>query len=223
MTGFLAVPDGPGPHPGVLVMHSALGLGDLVRRRAGDLAALGYVALAPDMYGVGRELSREESGPHFLALQNDPAELRVRVRAAFDALAVRDDVDAARIGAIGYCFGGQCALELARTGAQVQAVVSFHGLLRTSSPAQPGAVRAEVLSISGALDPYIPAADVADFQQEMTAAGVRWQTTVYSEGRHAFTDPATGDIPGTGYDPVLDRLSWAQAVAFLDATVLSVA
>jgi dienelactone hydrolase len=219
MTGQLARPSGAGPHPGVLVMHSALGLGEQVRDRARDLADLGYVALATDVYGVGGELSREDAGPHFLGLQNDPVELRTRLRAGYDALAALPDVDTARIAAIGYCFGGQCALELARSGAPVAAVVSFHGLLRTGDPAVPGVVRATVLSLSGAQDPYVPAEDVAQFQQEMTDAGVDWQVTVYGKGQHSFTDPQTRGVPGAAYDPVLDRLSWEQAVAFLDAAL----
>ncbi len=150
LRGLMAVPLGKGPFPAVLVMHSALGLGDQVRRRARDLAELGYVALATDVYGVGGqersdpgsgkggELSRADGGPRFLALQEDPVELRARVRAGFDAVASLPDVDAGRIGAIGYCFGGQCVLELARSGAPVAAVVSFHGLLRTRHPAEEG-------------------------------------------------------------------------------------
>ena len=201
-------------------MHSALGPCELARRRATDLAALGYLAVATDMYGQGRGLSKEESGRHFLDLINDPARLRARVVATFDAVRTLGDVDGTRVGAIGFCFGGQCALELARSGASVRSVVSFHGLLRTTAPAEPGLVTAKLLSISGAKDPYVPAEDVHTFQQEMTDAGADWQVTVYGEGAHSFTSPdiADADVPGTGYDPLLDQLSWAQATTFLAAT-----
>jgi dienelactone hydrolase len=222
LTGQIARPSGAGPHPGVLVMHSALGLDDLVCRRARDLAALGYVALATDMYGVGQErISKEGCGPLFLALQESPDLLRSRAIAGFDRLRALPEVDAARVSAIGFCFGGQCALELARNGADLRSVVSFHGLLRTAMPAQRGAVKATVLTMSGARDPYVPAEDVAAFRGEMTNAAADWQVTVYGQGLHAFTEPdiAKQDVPGTEYDPFLDRLSWAQATAFLAATV----
>jgi dienelactone hydrolase len=190
-------------------MHSALGIGELECRRAGDLAASGYVALATDMYGAGRQLTKEESGSYFLELLQNPD---------------LDEVDSARVSAIGFCFGGQCALELARSGAEVCAVVSFHGLLRTASAAQRGAVTAKVLSITGVKDPYVPAEDVAAFQREMTDAGVDWQVTVYGQGLHAFTMPdiARQGVAGTAYDPLLDHLSWAQATTFLAATLRAV-
>ena len=224
LTGQIATPSGHGPHPCVLVMHSALGLDDLVCRRARDLAARGYVALATDMYGVGpKPMSKEECGPPFLALQESPDLLRSRVAAGFDAVRVLPEVDPPRISAIGFCFDGQCALELARTGAEVRSVVSFHGMLRTAKPAQPGVVQARVLTISGAKDPYVPADDVAAFREEMTNAEADWQVTVHGQGLHAFSMPDIDkhDVPGTAYDPFLDRLSWEQAIAFHAATLES--
>lgn len=220
LLGQIARPAEPGPHPAVLVMHSALGLGDVERSRAEDLAELGYLAVATDMYGEGRRLSKEESGERFVELVANPDLLRARVTAAFDAVCALPDVDSARVGAIGFCFGGQCALELARSGVPVCSAVSLHGLLRTATPARLGAVSAKVLSISGAKDPYVPAEDVQAFQQEMTDAGAHWQVTVYGEGLHAFTSPdiAGAGVPGTAYDPLLDQLSWAQTTAFLAAT-----
>lgn len=226
LCGRLAIPSGDGPHPGVLVMHNAHGLGEQVRRRALLLAEAGYAALATDMYGGGRHFaSPEETGPHFLALQDDPKRLHARIAAGYEALRRLPGVDADRIGAIGFCFGGQCVLELARRGAEVKSVVSFHGLLRTDTPARPGEVSAKVLAITGARDPFVPMADVQAFQSEMTAAGVDWQMTVYGEGWHAFTDPDTEVFApgrGTRYDPLLDRLSWAQTMAYLDATLRGV-
>ena len=139
LTGQIATPSGEGPHPAALVMHSALGIDDLVCRRARDLAAQGYVALATDMYGVGRKkLSRQEYGELFLALREDPDLLRARVTACFDAIRAMPEVDSARVCALGFCFGGQCVLKLARSGAAVRSVVSFHGLLKTDKPAQRG-------------------------------------------------------------------------------------
>lgn len=220
MTGLLALPDRPGPHPGVLVMHSALGIDDDTCRRACDLAALGYVALAADMYGLGPGLAREQVGQPFLELQANPELVRARTIATYDAVCAVPEVDARRVAAIGYCFGGQCALELVRSGADVWAAVSFHGLLRTAMPARRG-VSAKVLSITGAKDPNIPAADLEAFQREMTDAGADWHVTVYGEGEHGFAMSNIGahEVGGAAYDPVLDGLSWNQAIAFLAATL----
>jgi dienelactone hydrolase len=222
LTGQIARPPGSGPHPAVLVMHSALGLDEHMCRRARDLAALGYVALAADMYGVGQKtLKREETGPLLRPLLEDADLLRARVAATLDAVRSLPEVDGSRLAAIGFCFGGQCVLELARSGAEVRSVVSFHGLLKTIRPARRGDVAAKVLMITGAKDPYAPAEDVAAFRDEMTEANADWQMTVYGGGFHAFTVPNIDDanIPGTSYDPVLDSLSWAQATAFIEATL----
>jgi dienelactone hydrolase len=204
-------------------MHDARGLGALVSRRARDLAAVGYVALATDMYGGGKRFENAlDAGEPFAALQAEPERLRGRVLAGFEALRAQPRVDGSRIGAVGFCFGGQCVLELARSGADAKAVVSFHGLLTTRLPAQRGAVRARVLVLTGAQDPYAPSEHVEAFQKEMAAAGADWQLTVYGGGWHAFTDPSAvemANVPGVRYDPLLDRLSWAQATAFLDAVV----
>jgi len=222
LNGQLAMPPGPGPHPGVLVMHDLLGQNELVRQRARELAAAGYAALATDMYGGARRFSVAEVQEVTAPLRADPARLRARVVAGFEAFRELPEVDASRIGAIGYCFGGQCVLELARSGAEARAVVSFHGLLKTDLPARPGEVKAKALVLAGALDPYAPPEDVRAFQAEMSAAGVDWHLTLYGEGWHAFTEEDARDIaevPGVRYDPLLDRLSWAQATAFLDAVV----
>jgi dienelactone hydrolase len=223
LRGELAVPAGPGPHPGLLVMHDAHGLGSHVRQRCRELAASGYVAFASDMYGGGQRFANaRDAGKLFAALQDKPEQLRERVLAGFKVLKAQPQTDTGRIGALGYCFGGQCVLELARSGADVRAVVSFHGLLRAKIPAEPGVVKSKVLALTGMLDPYAPAADVETFQKEMTAAGVDWQLTVYGQGWHAFTDPAAAEmsnVPGVKYDPLLSKLSWDQARSFLDALV----
>jgi len=222
LKGQIARPAGPGPHPAVLVMHHAIGMGENELHRTRKLAEAGYVALATDMYGIGAEPAGPDVyGPLFADLKAAPDLLRGRVLAGFDALRALPEVDAARIGAIGFCFGGQCVLELARTGAPVASVVSFHGLLSTDAPARKGAVRAKVLVITGALDPYAPREHVADFEKEMAAAEADYHLTIYGQGLHAWTDPTVpaDDIPGVRYDAVLDRLSWSQATAFLDETL----
>ena len=223
LEGQLALPAGPGPHPAVLVMHNAHGLGPHTRERTRMMAEAGYVALATDMYGDGRYLTESaDIGASFAPLQAEPGKLRSRVLAGFEALRAHPKVDKNRVGAIGYCFGGQCVLELARSGADAKGVVSFHGLLTTAQPAKHGEVRAKVLVLAGAKDPWAPPQHIESLKTEMTEAGADWQLTVYGEGYHAFTDPHGAEIagqPGIVYDPLLEKLSWAQMMAFLDATV----
>jgi dienelactone hydrolase len=125
------------------------------------------------------------------------------------------------IAAIGFCFGGQCVLELARSGADVKAVVSFHGLLSTSMPATPGAIQGQVAIYTGAKDPYAPAEHVTALQQELTAAGARFQVMVFSEACHAFTDPNAAALgrEGIAYDLIADHVSWAGTIALLETTI----
>jgi dienelactone hydrolase len=223
LVGRLAMPSGPGPHPAVMVMHDARGQGTMVRQRALELAEAGYVALVTDMYGNGFYSDvPEEGGAYMVALEHAPETLRARVLRNLETLKAQPGVDAGRIGAIGYCFGGQCVLELARSGADVRSVVSFHGLLTTKLPARPGAVRAKIVVLTGALDPYAPLEHVQGFQDEMTAAGADYHVTIYGTALHQFTDPSASGmttVPGVKYDPLLSRLSWAQATAMLDATL----
>jgi dienelactone hydrolase len=200
-----------------MVMHNAHGLGPQVRDAALKLAQQGYLALATDMYGGGTfhenpSAAGESLGP----LWKNPQLLRSRVVAWFDWLQARPEVAPDRIAAIGYCFGGQCVLELARSGADVKAVVSFHGILTTSMPAQAGAVRAQVAVYTGAEDPYAPRKHVDDFQDEMQSAGVRWQITSFGRCYHAFTDAnIRANLPGLAYDPIATEVSWAGTLALL--------
>jgi dienelactone hydrolase len=219
MLGELAAPDGPGPFPGVLVMPDARGLGKLAKDAAKRLAALGYVALATDPYGgalfaVGKQVAQ---------FHEKPSLLRSRSLPAYEILKAQPKVDPNRIAAIGYCFGGQTALELARCGTDLRCVVSFHGVLTTHSPAERGAVKGEILAITGLHDPYAPHAHVEAFRAEMVAAEARWQLTIYGNGWHQFTDP-DGErdmprVPGLRYDPLLDKLSWSATLALLEATL----
>lgn len=222
LVGRIALPEGPGPHPGVLVMANAMGLGKQARESARRLAALGYVAIATDMYGDGAWFETSaDAGEKAAPLFRDAELLRRRVVAWHDALAARPDVDAARTAAIGYCFGGKCVLELARTGAEVRAVVSYHGILSTASPAAPGSVKAQVTVYTGSNDHYVPKEQVEDFRAEMVAAGAEWHIMEFGNATHSFTDPNVREIPVAGlvYDPLADAVSWAGTVALLDAVV----
>ena len=219
LLGEVARPKGAGPFPAVLVMASAYGLGEQVRRSARALAARGWIGLCTDMYGDGAYFADPSgAGPDFSALMANPQLLRQRVVAWFEAAQVLPGVDPGRVAAIGYCFGGRCVLELARSGADVRAAVSYHGILNTHAPAAPGAIRGEVAAYCGALDPFAPLADIAALAAELTAAGARHQITTFSHVAHSFTDPdaARHSRPGIAYDAQAHRVSWAGTLALLE-------
>jgi dienelactone hydrolase len=200
-----------GKRPGVLVCHDVFGLGSDPRRRAKMLAELGYVALAIDMYGNGKEPKDIQEGMGLLmALVNNRAELRGRVNAALDALRQRPEVDGGKVAAIGYCFGGTVVLELARSGADVKGVVSFHGGLNTPTPADAKNIKAQVLVCHGRADPLVPPAEVDAFVNEMNESGCDWELIQYGKVLHAFTNPANDGKanPNAKYDAKADRHSW---------------
>jgi dienelactone hydrolase len=203
----------------VLVFHGGAGLGEHERRRACMLAELGYVAMAPDLFGE-TFASRERGMAVILGLVTDPPALRSRLFDALSFLRSVPGVDASRIAAIGFCFGGLAALELARSGADVRAVVSFHGGLTARAPAAPGGVKADILVCTGALDPFVPREDRSAFEDEMTRAGASWQLEVYSNALHGFTERGTSDgdsrRPGTQYDEAADRRSWRSMRGLLE-------
>ena len=216
--GFLAYDDAAkGKRPGVVVVHEWMGLGDYAKGRATKLAELGYVAFAADIYGKGiRAKDAKEAGALAGKYKGDLPLLRSRAKAAFDTLAKNGRVDTAKIFAIGYCFGGTTALELARSGAPLAGTVSFHGGLATKDPADAKNIKGPVLVLHGAADPYVPPAEVAAFQKEMDDAKVDWQMVSYSGAVHAFTNPAAGNDPskGAAYDARADRRSWEAMKAF---------
>lgn len=200
----------------VLVVHEADGVGQNVRRRCAMLAALGYTAAAADMHGSGRVLAADEIAPALERFKNDAGLIRGRIGAAFAALAAET---ALPVAAIGYCFGGYAVLELARSGAQTVAVASFHGLLSSSAPASAGTIRTPIFVATGDLDPLVPPADVLAFEEEMRGAGANWHVLAHGRALHSFTNPGVDalDDPRMAYDPMADAISWAAALAFLDA------
>jgi dienelactone hydrolase len=218
LEGYLAYDDAvTGRRPGVLVVHQWMGLTENERMRARMLASMGYVALACDVYGQGvRPQNRGEAQAEAGKYYGDRALFRGRLQAGLAELAAHELVDPARCAAIGYCFGGGGVLELARDGADVAGVVSFHGSLDTPLPAQEGEVRAKVLVCHGAVDPYVPMAQVEGFVQEMEAAGVDYQLVMYADAVHAFTQKEAGDDPSTGaaYQAAADRRSWEHLRVF---------
>lgn len=220
LRGYLAFSDMGGRRPGVLVFHEGLGLGEFAMERARRLAGHGYVALAADMFGDRKQAADLEQAMTLIGgLRANPARLRARARAALAALTALPEVDATRCAAIGFCFGGTVALELARDGADLKAAVSFHGVLSTAQPAAAGAVRASVLVLTGADDPLAPPEQVAAFENEMRAGKVvDWQVTSYGNVLHGFTNPsADGSIMSSAlYDAQADRRSWAAMQGLFD-------
>jgi dienelactone hydrolase len=218
--GYLAYDEShAGKRPGILVVHEAFGLGKHVMDRAKMLADLGYVALAADLYGDRkRGETLKEIGPLMNPLRENRPALRVRARAALDALAGLSTVDTSRMAAIGYCFGGTTVLELARNGAPVKGVVSFHGNLTAPLPAEKGKVSASVLVCNGADDPSIPPDQVVAFEEEMRQAGADWQVINYGGTVHSFTNPAADSslLPYTLYNESADKRSWIAMRAFFD-------
>jgi len=223
LEGFLAYDDAAGEakRPGVIVVHEWKGPGPYVEERAKQLAALGYVAFAVDMYGKGvRPESHEEAGKLAGIYKNDRNLMRARVNAGLDVLKEHPFVDASKIAAIGYCFGGTTVLELARGGADVKLVASFHGSLGTPSPAAAGNVKAKVLIFHGADDKFVPGEEVAALEKEMKDANVDYVLESYPGAVHSFTVKSAGNDPSKGmaYDAEADRKSWqALEAALADA------
>ena len=219
LKGYLAYDDAvSGKRPGVLVVHEWWGLNDYARMRAEKVAALGYVAFAADIYGGGKITQEAQEAGHLAGVfLQDRALLRERARVALEFLRKHDRTDPARVAAIGYCFGGTTVLELARANADVRGVVSFHGGLKTPDPAANRPVAPSVLVLHGADDPFIPAADVAAFQEEVRAAKADWQMILLGGARHSFTNPdARGALKGALYDERADRRSWEYMKLFLE-------
>jgi dienelactone hydrolase len=206
-----------GKRPGVLVVHEWWGLNDYAKRRADMLAQLGYVAFAADMYGDGfNTTSPEEAGKRSSECRTNRPFGRERLAAALDVLRKHELCDSKRIAAIGYCFGGTCVLELARGGADIAGVVSFHGGLSTPNPADAKNIKCKVLVCHGGNDTFESPEEIAAFQKEMRDANVDWQMNIYGGALHSFTNPDADKfgIPGVGYNERADKRSWQAIKAF---------
>jgi dienelactone hydrolase len=207
-----------GPRPGVLVVHEWWGLNDYAKRRARDLAALGYSALAVDMYGDGKTASHPDDAKAFMnAALADPAKAKSRFQAGLDLLRTQPQTDPARLAAIGYCFGGKVVLDMARQGVPLAAVVSFHGALVTATPATPGSVTARVLVEHGGADSFITAEQIAAFKAEMDQAGAVYRFVELPGAKHGFSNPDADAHKGhgldLGYQKEADERSWADMQA----------
>ncbi len=205
------------PRPAVIVCHAWGGRDEFSCARAEDLAALGYVGFALDAYGKGvRGGSVEENQALMSPLLEDRALLRRRLAAAVACVRAQPEVDSSRVAAIGYCFGGLCVLDLARDGADLRGVVSFHGLLSAPESPANADIAAKVLVLHGHDDPMVPPDQVLAFEQEMTAAGVDWQVHAYGHTVHAFTNPEANDPKlGAAFNAAANRRSWTAMKDFL--------
>lgn len=221
LKGYLAYDDSiTGKRPGILVVHEWWGHNEYARRRARMLAELGYTALALDMYGDGKTFGHpDDAGKFAAAVRSNMPEAEARFRAALDRLRGHKSVDAGYIAAIGYCFGGGIVLEMARRGLDLDGVVSFHGSLGTAEPASKGSIKARILVLNGADDPFATSEKISAFKSEMEQAGADYRFINYPGAVHAFTNPAADDfgkrfgIP-TAYNAEADKQSWAEMQRF---------
>lgn len=203
--------------PGVLVVHDWMGIGEFSKQKAEQLAELGYVAFAADIYGVGnRPENSDEAAKISDEFKKNRKKLRARVQAALKVLQDEEMVQDDKIAAIGYCFGGTTVLELARSGANVAGVVSFHGGLNSPTPEDAKQIKGKVLVLHGADDPMVPAEEVAAFQKEMHEAKVDWQLVSYGNAVHCFTypDAAKYGLEGAAYHALADKRSWKAMKVF---------
>jgi dienelactone hydrolase len=220
LSGLMAWDDATkGKRPGVLVVHEWWGHNEHARNQAKRLAEAGYVAFALDLYGKGKVATHPKEAEAFMTeATKDPAVLAARFNAALDQLKRDPHVDRGRIAAIGYCFGGSVVLDQARTGADLAAVVSFHGALATKTQAKKGKVKARVLVLTGAADPMVPHQQVEAFRREMTAAGAKFQVVSYPGAKHSFTNPDAGKagMDALAYNEEADKRSWTAMLELLE-------
>lgn len=213
-TGLIARPDVK-LRAAVVVFPTIMNATPSVIAKAEDLAANGYLAVVADFYGKTPE-SMDQSREFAMDLRFTPQSYRQRLRAGLKALASLPEAAGLPIGAIGFCMGGQAALELARDGAPLFVAASFHGLLNTDQPAESGAVSARILVCHGDADPMVPREQVMRFWEEMDAAGADWHFHSYAGVKHGFTNPGPTTNPATAYDASADRQSWAAMYALFD-------
>jgi dienelactone hydrolase len=216
LEAYIAFPATEVKRPAVLVSHAWAGRSEFECDKADKLAALGYVGIAIDNYGKGiLGKDNAENSALMAPLLQDRARLRRRLQAAIAAATTIDTVDISRMAAIGFCFGGLCVLDMARSGADLRGVVSFHGLFNAPGIAN-APIKAKVLALHGHNDPMAPPEKVLELEQELTTAGVDWQIQVFGHTTHAFTNPAAND-PKSGmvYNPVTAQRAWQSMQNFL--------
>lgn len=221
LEGFVAYDDNNHQkRPAILIVHDWSGRNELTKKRAQDLAELGYVGFAIDMFGKGISGNTKEEKQALVApFFKDRNKLKQRMLAAFNTAKTLPNVDQNQIGVMGYCFGGTCALDLARSGADLKAAISLHGGLAAPEKLEQPKIKAKILVLHGFDDPMVTPDQVMLLGEEMTHAKVDWQVVIYGNAMHAFTNPLAND-PGFGtlYDKKADTRSWIEVVQFLKET-----
>jgi dienelactone hydrolase len=221
--GYLTRPEPlTGKRPGVLVCHDAGGLREHAKDRARKLTELGYIAFAMDLFGEA-SAGTEQAKARIASLSGDLPTFRGRMNAALELLKSQPDVDATRVAAIGFCFGGQAVLELARSGAELACVVGFHSALNTTAPEDAKNIKCKVMVCLGAKDPIVPAEQRAAFVDEMVKGGVDWQMLLYGQAVHAFTDKAADSygVWALAYHEPTDNRSWHAMLSLFGETMAS--
>ena len=223
LKGFLAYDDSAaGKRPGVLVVHEWWGLDDYAKKRAKMLAELGYVAFCPDMYGDGKVVDHpKEAGKMAQTVRMNVQAWRARAQAGLKVLQSQENVDGEKLAAIGYCFGGSTALQLAYSGAPLKAVATFHAALPTPTTEEAKNIKARMLVCHGADDAFIPEKAIADFKAALDTAGAKYQFESYPGAVHSFTVPDADKrgLKGMGYNEAADKKSWEQMEALFKETL----
>jgi len=216
LRGYFAPGSGGGKRPGVLIVHAWLGLTESIRNRADRIALMGYSAFACDVFGKPTDIA---GGPFPMInpyLENRKL-FRGRIRSGLDVLSGQAEVDGSKLVAMGYCFGGQAALELARSGAPLRGVASFHGELDTPLPSGSGDIKGKVLIMTGDDDPVVPIPKIATFREEMRKAGASFEIDIYSGAKHSFTGEGSlgpEKTPEAVLNPLAEARSWARMTSF---------
>lgn len=224
LEGMLAYDDAAkSRRPGVLISHAWAGRSGFECEKARALAKLGYAGFALDLYGKGvLGKGPDENMKLMQPFMQDRGKLQDRLKSALSAFQSQPEVDKSRIVAMGFCFGGLCALDMARSGADVRGVVSMHGLFTPPGNTKGKKIKAKVLALHGNDDPMVPVAQVEDFEKELTEAGADWQIHVYGNTMHAFTNPEANEpARGTVYNAAADRRSWKALINFLEEVLLA--
>jgi dienelactone hydrolase len=223
LKGFLAYDDSAtGKRPGVLVVHEWWGLDDYARKRAKMLAELGYIAFCPDMYGEGKVVDHpKEAGKMAQTVRMNVQNWRARAQAGLKVLQSQANVDADKLAAIGYCFGGSTALQLAYSGAPLKAVATFHAALPAPTPEEAKNIKARILVCHGNDDPFIQQKDIEAFKAALDTAGGKYQFEAYTGAVHSFTVPDADKrgLKGMGYNEAADKKSWEQMQALFKETL----
>jgi dienelactone hydrolase len=218
MRGF-AVPHESATGAALVMFPGATGRGPSFDAAARDLAACGYRVFGASVYDASLDTSTPAAaGEAFSALLANPQSIRERATAWIEAVGRQPGVDPARIAAIGYCFGGKCVLEIARSGADIAVAVAYHALLETHAPAAPGTIRTRIAVYAGGRDPYAPVSHIDGLRAELDRAGAQYHLHLFANAQHSFMDPDHDGIQdGIAYDPVAHRIAWSGTIALLDA------